>query len=97
MVCFSRKSTIRPLKFLQATKDESLENDIDENLGFIKADDGDALQALFLKFCDVQGLLTKDALKKIPAISELLVSHFCELVVFQSISAVFVFLVIMQS
>jgi hypothetical protein len=36
--------------------------------------DGEALQALFAQTCDRDGLMTKDALKRIPSIAELLVS-----------------------
>lgn len=41
---------------------------------FVKAQDGEALQTLFAKQCDDDGLMTMDTLKKVPAIAELLVS-----------------------
>ena len=40
-----------------------------------QAHDGEALQALFSKQCDQDGLMTKDMLKSIPVIAELLVRH----------------------
>lgn len=40
---------------------------------FVKADDGAALQALFEKQCDQDGLMTKKALVSIPMIADLLV------------------------
>jgi len=39
---------------------------------FIKAGDGDTLQALFSKQCDKDGLMTKEALVSLPAIADLL-------------------------
>lgn len=42
---------------------------------FVKADDLEALQALFAKECDADGLMTKASLEAIPAIAELLVSE----------------------
>ena len=44
------------------------------DLDFVKADDGDALQQLFSKTCDKEGLMTKAAVMEIPAIAQLLVS-----------------------
>lgn len=44
---------------------------------YVKADDGEALQALFLRHCDKEGLMTKDVLQtEISAIRELLVRLF---------------------
>lgn len=40
---------------------------------FVKADDGEALQALFEKQCDKDGLMTKASLVSIPMIADLLV------------------------
>lgn len=45
----------------------------DDGVIFVKADDLEALQALFAKECDAEGLMTKAALESIPAIAELLV------------------------
>jgi len=41
---------------------------------FVEAEDLEALQALFSKYCDAEGLMTKDAVMKVPAIAELMVS-----------------------
>ena len=49
----------------------------DEHLNqFTKADDGDALQILFSKHCDKDGLMTKQILTSVPVIKDLLVSSF---------------------
>lgn len=47
---------------------------------FVKADDGEALQALFEQQCDEDGLMTKASLVSIPMIADLLVcssSFYC--------------------
>lgn len=44
-----------------------------DNNNVPEAQDGEALQALFAKQCDKDGLMTKQMLKGIPAIQELLV------------------------
>ena len=41
---------------------------------FVEAEDLEALQALFTKYCDKEGLMTKEKVTKIPPIGELLVS-----------------------
>lgn len=41
---------------------------------FAEARDGEAVQSLFAKYCDSDGLMTKATLQKIPAVAELLVS-----------------------
>ncbi len=41
---------------------------------FAEARDGEAVQTLFSKYCDNDGLMTKTTLQQIPAVSELLVS-----------------------
>lgn len=43
-----------------------------DEVEFVKAEDGEALQALFSKFCDADGLMTKTTVKAVPAIAELL-------------------------
>lgn len=40
---------------------------------FVKAEDLEGLQALFSKYCDKEGLMTKEVALQIPTISELLV------------------------
>lgn len=45
-----------------------------DDVEFVRADDLEALQALFAKECDVDGLMSKASLEAIPAIAELLVS-----------------------
>jgi hypothetical protein len=42
--------------------------------GFVEADDMDAIQALFNKYCDGDGLMTKSALVSVPPFSDMLVS-----------------------
>jgi len=42
--------------------------------GFVEADNIDAIQELFTKFCDKDGLMTKSALLAMPPFSEMLVS-----------------------
>jgi hypothetical protein len=42
---------------------------------FVQADDFEALQKLFSKNCDDEGLMTRASVMQIPAISELMVSH----------------------
>eukprot|EP00566_Odontella_aurita_P006230 CAMPEP_0113547204 /NCGR_PEP_ID=MMETSP0015_2-20120614/12227_1 /TAXON_ID=2838 /ORGANISM="Odontella" /LENGTH=612 /DNA_ID=CAMNT_0000447735 /DNA_START=294 /DNA_END=2132 /DNA_ORIENTATION=+ /assembly_acc=CAM_ASM_000160 len=44
----------------------------DEEVEFVKSDDGDALQALFSKFCNEDGLMTKEEVRSVPVIAELL-------------------------
>lgn len=44
----------------------------DDDVEYAKADDGDALQALFAKFCNENGLMTKEEVRSVPAIAELL-------------------------
>lgn len=41
---------------------------------FVEAEDLEALQALFTKYCDKEGLMTKEKVTKIPPIDEFLVS-----------------------
>ena len=53
-------------QYLSAKESES-------SLEFVKAGDGDALQALFEKQCDKDGLMTKKSLVSIPLIDNLLV------------------------
>jgi len=40
----------------------------------VEAEDLEALQALFTKYCDKEGLMTKEEVKKVPPIADLLVS-----------------------
>lgn len=49
-----------------------------EDLEFVEAEDFEALQVLFSKYCDKEGLMTKKAVMKIPAIADLMV-RCCEL------------------
>lgn len=42
---------------------------------FVEAEDLEALQALFTKYCDKEGLMTKEKVTEIPPIDELLVSE----------------------
>lgn len=53
---------------------------VDNDEVYVKAQDLEALQTLFGEYCDNEGLMTKDAVRKIPAISELLVGCGCYLV-----------------
>jgi len=48
--------------------------------GFVEAQDLEALQALFSKYCDKEGLMTKDAVQQTPLIAELLVSERNEII-----------------
>lgn len=41
---------------------------------FVEAKDGEALQELFLKKCDEEGFMSKQAVQNIPVIAQLLVS-----------------------
>jgi hypothetical protein len=41
---------------------------------FSQAQDLESLQSLFARYCDKQGLMTRSALRKVPAIADLLVS-----------------------
>jgi hypothetical protein len=52
----------------------SSESNIGGEIEYVKADDGEALQALFAKQCDSNGLMTKEKLRAVPAIADLLVS-----------------------
>lgn len=55
-------------------EDNNNKNDSkDDAFEFVKADDGEALQALFEKQCDKDGLMTKKSLVSIPMIADLLV------------------------
>ena len=68
----SKSRTIgRPIALKMA--DPSNEKD---GIEFVAADDGDALQDLFSRICDNEGLMTKEAVKKVPSIAQLLVSTF---------------------
>ena len=64
------------------------QNDV---LDFVKADDGEALQALFEKQCDQDGLMTKKSLVSIPMIADLLVSLIWSLFFFYSFFCFHVF------
>jgi hypothetical protein len=44
---------------------------------FVEAEDLEALQTLFSKYCDSEGLMTKLSVMQIPAISELMVRVLC--------------------
>jgi hypothetical protein len=44
---------------------------------FVEAEDLEALQTLFSKYCDSEGLMTKLSVMQIPAISELMVRFIC--------------------
>mmetsp|Transcript_13326 Transcript_13326/g.20207 ORF Transcript_13326/g.20207 Transcript_13326/m.20207 type:complete len:607 (-) Transcript_13326:57-1877(-) len=55
-----------------AKESETSKADNDDVLEFVKAEDGEALQALFEKQCDKDGLMTKTKLVSIPLISDLL-------------------------
>jgi len=51
------------------------EKSSDQEVGaFVEAEDLEALQSLFSKYCDSDGLMTKEAVSQIPAITELTVS-----------------------
>ena len=43
-----------------------------DEVEFVSASDLEAVQALFAKECDADGLMTKSALEKVPAIAEML-------------------------
>ena len=47
------------------------------NAAALDAHDGEALQHLFHKHCDKDGLMTKNMLMRVPAIQELLVCIYC--------------------
>ena len=53
---------------------------------FVEAEDLEALQALFTKYCDKEGLMTKEKVTTIPPIEELLVSE-CEMKIVASACA----------
>ena len=44
------------------------------NVEYPEASDGEALQALFSKFCNGEGLMTEDVLRNVPSIKDMLVS-----------------------
>lgn len=44
------------------------------NAEYPDASDGEALQALFSKFCNGEGLMTEDVVRNVPAIKDMLVS-----------------------
>lgn len=48
-------------------------NDDDAEVEFVPADDGEALQALFAKHCNSEGLMTQAELRAVPAIGDMLV------------------------
>ena len=48
---------------------------VDASDGFVEAQDLEALQALFSKYCDEEGLMTKASAMQIPAIADLFVSY----------------------
>jgi len=56
---------------LLASKDTAPSSADDE---FVEAEDLEALQALFSKYCDSEGLMTKVSVMQVPSISELMVS-----------------------
>ncbi len=58
---------------LSAKEGESSKVDNDDVLEFVEASDGEALQSLFEKQCDKDGLMTKKSLVSIPLIDDLLV------------------------
>lgn len=70
----SHSSSPSPSLLLSASS--SLEEDSqggeDSSLEFVKADDGEALQALFEQVSDENGLMTKETLMSIPIIDDLL-------------------------
>jgi len=64
---------MRNKRHLMAGMTTSNDNGKDRASSYVKADDGDALQSLFLKHCDRDGLMTKNVLQtEISAIKELL-------------------------
>lgn len=48
-----------------------------DEVEFVSASDLEAVQALFAKECDADGLMTKTALEKVPAIAEMLAEEIC--------------------
>jgi hypothetical protein len=56
----------QPAICLRASKQDEVE-------GFVEAEDLPAIQALFTKYCDKDGLMTKSALEGVPMISDMLV------------------------
>jgi hypothetical protein len=71
----SKRQTIAYMTTID--NDNANENIQNGNWNNVKADDGEALQSLFLKHCDKDGLMTKDILQtEISAIRELLVRLF---------------------
>ena len=81
-----KKALIRV--FMSKGEEDRNQNDV---LDFVKADDGEALQALFEKQCDQDGLMTKKSLVSIPMIADLLVSLIWSLFFFYSFFCFHVF------
>eukprot|EP00550_Attheya_septentrionalis_P000751 CAMPEP_0198288210 /NCGR_PEP_ID=MMETSP1449-20131203/6798_1 /TAXON_ID=420275 /ORGANISM="Attheya septentrionalis, Strain CCMP2084" /LENGTH=582 /DNA_ID=CAMNT_0043986323 /DNA_START=238 /DNA_END=1986 /DNA_ORIENTATION=- len=76
-VSFTGKDTIANDRWsCQSTRSliqmSSSESNIGGEIEYVKADDGEALQALFAKQCDSNGLMTKEKLRAVPAIADLL-------------------------
>jgi hypothetical protein len=57
----------RDLRTFLGTRTEAVDEE------YVEAEDLDGLQDLFNRYCDREGLMTKSATKRIPAIAELLV------------------------
>jgi hypothetical protein len=58
----------RDLRTFLGTRTEAVDEE-----EYVEAEDLDGLQDLFNRYCDREGLMTKSATKRIPAIAELLV------------------------
>ena len=63
----------RPLHLAAASDGAAAASEGDDDPFAVEAEDLEALQKLFAKYCDQEGLMTKEAVQKIPTIAELLV------------------------
>ena len=66
------RSTPFPSGWLSCRRTSDLKASTPED--FVPAEDLEALQALFAKYCDKEGLMTKAAVLQVPTIADLLVS-----------------------
>jgi len=63
----------RPRHLAAASDAAAAASEGDDDPFAVEAEDLEALQKLFAKYCDQEGLMTKEAVQKIPTIAELLV------------------------
>ena len=78
-------------KLWTSSSSSSTQQQEDEDM-FVEAQDLDALQQLFSKYCDKEGLMSKQNLEQIPAIAQLLVRYIgsvehCDFILFFSTAA----------